>query len=451
VACIKPFRGLRYDPKKIGDMEKVVTPPYDVISPEQQEAFYDKSPYNVVRLDFAKNLEDDGEKHNRYTRAAQDFKDWQKAAVLVRDERPAIYLYHVTYTLDDGRVFTRKGFLCLVRLEDFSAGIIRPHEKTFPKVTSDRLKLMEHCSANFSPVFSLYSDTENTVTEILERHKEKSSLASFYDWAGLKHELWAVTDPKAIARVQKILDKEVLFIADGHHRYTTALEYRRIMQERYPEYGEQQVFNHIMMYLCSMEDKGLVILPTHRLVTCEKGLSWQDFKKKAVSYFNVEKFPLNSQDYAGRAQEVRRALEKASRDRRQAIGLYTGSHDHFYLLSLKKEMVPEISGREVPAPLQELDVFVLTELVLGRFLGLTNTNKDNASGDRVSYYHNAREAMEKAARDDKTWAFLLNPTPIEQVKNVATAGLVMPHKSTYFYPKALTSLVINKIVPDEEV
>ncbi len=451
MACIKPFCALRYDSEKIGDMEKVVTPPYDVISPEQQGAFYEKSLYNVVRLDFGKNLESDSEKHNRYTRAAQDFKAWQKTAVLARDERPAIYLYHVTYTLDDGRVFTRKGFLCLVRLEDFSAGIVRPHEKTFSKVTSDRLKLMEHCSANFSPVFSLYSDTEHTVTEILERHKGEPSLASFYDWAGLKHEMWAVTDYKAIARVQKILDKEALFIADGHHRYTTALEYRRMMQERYPEYGEQQAFNHVMMYLCSMEDRGLMILPTHRLVTCVKGLSCQDFKKKAVSYFNVEKFPLNSQDYAGRAGEVRRALEKAGRDRRQAMGLYTGSRDHFYLLSLKKETRQKVFGREVSAPLQELDVFVLTELVLGRFLGLTNTNRDNASGDRVNYYHNAREAMEEAARDDKTWAFLLNPTPIEQVKNVATARLVMPHKSTYFYPKALTGLVINKIVPDEEV
>ncbi|MDQ7837702.1 MAG: DUF1015 domain-containing protein [Thermodesulfobacteriota bacterium] len=451
MARIKPFRGLRYDPKKIDDMEKAVTPPYDVISPEQQEAFYDKSPYNVVRLDFGKNLEDDDEKHNRYTRAAQDFKAWQKAAALVRDERPAIYLYHVTYTLDDSRVFTRKGFLCLVRLEDFSAGIVRPHEKTFPKVTSDRLKLMEHCSANFSPVFSLYPDTENTVTEILERHKEEPPLASFYDWAGLKHEMWAVTDPKAITRVQKILDKEPLFIADGHHRYTTALDYRRIMQERYPDYGEQQAFNHIMMYLCSMEDKGLVILPTHRLVTRKKGLSWQDFKNKAAGYFDIEKFPLNSRDYVGRAGEVCRALEKAGMDRRQTMGLYTGSHDYFYLLSLKKETRQEVFGREVPAPLQELDVFVLTELVLGRVLGLTNTNKGNDSGDRVSYYHNAREIMEKAARDDKAWAFLLNPTPIDQVRNVATAGLVMPHKSTYFYPKALTGLVINKIVPDEEV
>ncbi len=451
MACIKPFRGLRYNPKKIGDLEKTVTPPYDVISPEQQEAFYDKSPYNVVRLDFGKNLEGDGKKHNRHTRAAEDFKAWQKAAVLVRDERPAIYLYHVTYTLDDSCVFTRKGFLCLVRLEDFSAGIVRPHEKTFPNVTSDRLNLMEHCSANFSPVFSLYSDTENTVTEILERHKKEPSLVSFYDWAGLKHEMWAVTDPRAITRVQKILDKEPLFIADGHHRYTTALEYRRIMQERYPEYGEQQAFNHIMMYLCSMEDKGLVILPTHRLVTREKGISWQDFKKRAVSYFDVEKISLNSQDHAGRAGEVCRALEKAGMDRQQAIGLYTGSHDYFYLLSLKKETRQEVFGGEAPAPLQELDVFVLTELVLGRLMGLTNTNKDNDSGDRVSYYHNAREVMEKAARDDKTWAFLLNPTPIEQVKNVATAGLVMPHKSTYFYPKALTGLVVNKIVLDEEV
>jgi len=200
-----------------------------------------------------------------------------------------------------------------------------------------------------------------------------------------------------------------------------------------------------------MEDKGLVILPTHRLVTRKKGLSWQDFKNKAVSYFNIDKFPLNSRDYVGRAGEVCRALEKAGLGRRQAIGLYNGSHDYFYLLSLKKETRQEVFGREVPAPLQELDVFVLTELVLGRVLGLTNTNKDNDSGDRVSYYHNAREVMEKAARDDKAWAFLLNPTPIDQVKNVATAGLVMPHKSTYFYPKALTGLVINKIVPDEEV
>lgn len=448
MACIKPFRGLRYNLEKIDDMEKVVTPPYDVISPEQQEAFYQKSRYNMVRLDFGKIYDTDDQVDNRYTRASKAFKTWQKEAVLLRDNQPTIYLYQVTFTLHGNRVFSRKGFLSLVRLEDFSSGIIKPHEKTFPKVTSDRLQLMECCSANFSPVFSLYSDPKNAVMDILEEHKKEPALASFYDWAGLKHEMWAVTSPKAIDEVQKILNREPFFIADGHHRYTTALEYRHMMRTRYPAYGEQYACNYLMMYLCSMEDEGLVILPAHRLVAREKVLLWEEFIEKAASYFDPEKFSLRERDHAGRAEEALLALRKAGRNK-HAIGLYTGSGNVFYVLILKEGILQETLGEEVSSPLQELDVVVLTELVFGQVMGLRN--KNNTFGDRVSYCHNAREAMELAAKDNQTWAFLLNPTRIEQVQNVATAGLVMPHKSTYFYPKILTGLLINKIIPEEEV
>lgn len=448
MACVKPFCGIRYNLDKIGDMEKVVTPPYDVISPGEQDAFYQKSPYNIVRLDFGKIYEQDSAANNRYTRASEAFETWQKEAVLLRDQRPAMYLYHVTYRLSDDRFFTRRGFLSLVRVEDFSTGIIKPHEKTFPKVASDRLQLMEHCAANFSPVFALYSDRQNTVMDILERHREEPPLASFNDWAGLKHQVWSVTDQQAIADVQGILGRETLFIADGHHRYTTALEYRHRMQARYPQSGERQAFNYIMMYLCSMEDEGLVILPTHRLVGREKAMSRAEFADKAREYFDLEKQSLKGRTYAEQAEEALGVLKGAG-CKGTAIGLYSGSDDLFYLLQLKKGVMEEVFGVEVADPLRELDVVMFTELVFGRLMGLKG--KDNIAGGRVAYYHDAREAMELAAKDDNSWAFLLNPTRIDQVKRVALAGLVMPHKSTYFYPKVLTGLVINKIVPEEEV
>ncbi len=448
MACIKPFRGVRYNLKKIGDLERVVTPPYDVITPEQQEAFYKKSPYNIVKLDFGKTYDHDNQANNRYTRASRDFEAWQKEGIFLRDNQPAIYIYQVTYTVHGGRVFTRKGFFSVVRLEEFSSGIVKPHEKTFPKVTCDRLQLMEHCGANFSPVFSLYSDPQNAVMDILEKHKEEPLLASFYDWAGLKHEMWAVRNHRAIVDIQRILSKETVFIADGHHRYTTALEYRRAMQARYPECDERHAFNYIMMYLCSMEDEGLAILPTHRLVTCEDVISEEEFIREAMQYFKVEKISFKERTYAGQAEEALGVL-KGGECNRPAIGLYTGDNNCFYLLRLKEGTMQAVFGGEMADPLLELDVVVLTELVFDRLMGLKH--KNNAAGDIVRYYHNAREAMEAAGGDKKTWAFLLNPTRIEQVRNVAMAGLVMPHKSTYFYPKILTGLVLNKIVPKEEV
>ncbi len=302
MARVRPFRGLRYNLEKIGDMEKVVTPPYDVISPGQQDQFYGKSPFNVVRLDFGKIAASDGEADNRYTRAAEAFKTWQREEVLLRDRRPAMYLYHVTYTLPGNRVFTRKGLLALVRCEEFSTGIVKPHEKTFPKVTSDRLQLMEHCAAHFSPVFSLYSDQRKRVASVLDEHKDNPPLVSFHDWEGLKHELWAVTDERAIAQAQQILDTEPLFIADGHHRYTTGLQYAREMRSRYPEAPEDSSFNHIMMYLCGMEDEGLVVLPTHRLLTSERPLLRQGFIDEASKYFDLESVSL-VQDQGKRAEE----------------------------------------------------------------------------------------------------------------------------------------------------
>lgn len=444
MACIKPFRGIRYNPEKIDGMRKVVTPPYDVISPEDQDLYYKNDPYSVVRLDFGKISENDNESGNRYSRAAEAFESWQKEAILLRDNKPSIYLHHVSFEVQ-GRHLTRKGFLSLVRLEDFASGIIKPHERTFPKVTADRLRLMEHCSANFSPVFSIYDDPLSEAIEILEHKKPRSSLFSFQDSDGFRQEMWALDDQDVLAKLKACMDQKTLFIADGHHRYTTALEYRDRMRKKYQGWSKNQSFDHMMMYLCSMQDDGMLILPTHRLVTGKGVWSVEKIMEKALAYFEVDRITLRDQDIAGRARFALEKLAEAGK-RTSAIGIYTGSND-LLLLELKNRACLETLGREIPEPLPDLDVVVLSELVFGRILNLQDRGGDNA----VSYFHDPCEIMRRAEEDEDSCAFLLNPTGIEQVRDVALAGLVMPHKSTYFYPKILTGLVMNKIVPEEEV
>ncbi|MFH1147087.1 MAG: DUF1015 domain-containing protein [Pseudomonadota bacterium] len=444
MACIKPFRGIRYNPKKIDGMEKVVTPPYDVISPEDQNLYYKNDAYNVVRLDFGKIKENDNELENRYTRAAEAFESWQKEGILLRDSKPAIYLHHISYEAQ-GRRLTRKGFISLVRVEDFASGVIKPHERTFPKVTADRLRLMEQCAANFSPVFSIYDDPPGETIGILENKRPHLPLFSFQDRDGFKHEMWALEDGKTLAEFGRCMEPKTLFIADGHHRYTTALEYRDKMRQGIGNWSNNQSVNHIMMYLCSMQDDGMLILPTHRLVTRKRGWSFENYMDKMLLYFEMHKVSMSGQDVSARSRFALEKLADAGK-RTSAIGIYTGSDD-FLLLELKNRKCLETLGREIPEPLPDLDVVILSELVFGRVMGLDDKN----GGDAVSYCHDPCDIMRRAEENENDCAFLLNPTGIEQVRDVALAGLVMPHKSTYFYPKILTGLVMNKIVPEEEV
>ncbi|MCI5133022.1 MAG: DUF1015 domain-containing protein, partial [Candidatus Electrothrix sp. EH2] len=257
MAVVAPFRGMRYNPEKIERLEDVVTPPYDVISTDDEKKLLQKNPYSMVNLDLRNISQGTTRDDGRYEQARSRFQSWQDEDVLVRDEQPALYLYYIDYHHPDGRRLTRKGIVGLVGLAEFAEGIVRPHEKTFAGVIGDRLQLMETCQAQFSQIFSLYSDQKQEVISSLEQVREAEPLLQVEDQNSNTHTLWRVTDQEALNHVHCFFSDRAVYIADGHHRYTTALDCRKLALADNPDLPADHPCNYIMMYLCACEDAGL--------------------------------------------------------------------------------------------------------------------------------------------------------------------------------------------------
>lgn len=452
MAVVAPFRAVRYNPAKIARMEEVVTPPYDVIDPESHSAFAAKNPYNMINLDLSKSTSPDQMADSRYEQARDIFMRWQEEGVLLRDEQPAIYLYNTEYSLPSGKRLVRKGLLCLVRLAEFSEGIVKPHEKTFSGVTSDRLRLLDTCHAQFSPIFSLYSDATGRILSLLEGAAPIEPLAVASDHDGCVHSIRAVYDPAALAEVGRLFADKPLYIADGHHRYTTALQFRAMMRERMGEVPVDSPYNHTMMYLCGMEDPGLSVLPTHRLVRLPEAESFAGLAEKFAQSFAVEEIRGGTRE-ALVLEVMARMADGASGGTR--FGLYHPREDRCLLLSLRPEGLEAMGKTGHPEALRDLDVVILSDLILAGLLGLDHDRCEKEG--LVEYYSDPDTALDvavKRAESDSAGSpllFLMNPTLVSQVKRVADEGLVMPHKSTYFYPKLLTGLLLNKIVSAEKI
>ncbi|MBA3004024.1 MAG: DUF1015 domain-containing protein [Desulfurivibrio sp.] len=452
MALIAPFRALRYNPAKIQHLEEVVTPPYDVIDLQAQAAFAAKNPYNMIHLDLSKNFSADQLTEARYLQAKETFAKWQQEEVLVREQEPTIYLYHTEYGLPSGRRLTRKGLLCLVQLAEFAEGIVKPHEKTFSGVTSDRLSLLDTCHAQFSPIFSLYPDAQGQIMALLEGGRSAEPLSSVTDHDGCIHTIWGVSDPAVLSQVRELFKERSLYIADGHHRYTTALQFRALMRERLGEVSEDSPYNHTMMYLCGMEDPGLSVLPTHRLVRMLESVALFDLMVKLSQSFIVEEISGGSRETLV-AEVLGRMAENSGAA--TMFGLYHPQEDRCLLLTLRDGVIDEALGAKQPVALRELDVVILSDLIIERLLQLDHDRCVKES--LVDYYSDSDIALDVAIKEGESRAdrspllFLMNPTLVSQVKRVADEGLVMPHKSTYFYPKLLTGLLLNKIVPEEKV
>jgi uncharacterized protein (DUF1015 family) len=446
MALVAPFRALRYNPKKIERIEDVITPPYDIISAGDGEKLRRKNPYSMINLDLRNTSQNEDADASRYQQAQASFAAWQAEDILIRDVQAGIYLYSIDYVLPGGQSFTRKGMVCLVGLEEFSKGVVRPHEKTFAGVIQERLKLMEHCQAQFSKVFSLYCDPEQEVIRTLEQAQIPEPLLEVEEGNGNRHRLWQVTDPAALARVQQFLQDKPVYIADGHHRYTTALEHRRRALVAQPDLPAEDPRNFIMMYLCAAEDPGLSVLPTHRLVRWPGNLSGTALMEKMTH-------PLLHREeiQQGSRKEQLLALVKRMNEGQKAglplFGIYHPGEDRAFLLRVQDKHPALI---EKPAVLRELDVVILSELLLGRCLDLTSEQAKD-----ISYISDLDEALDLAVQESSSDSgktpllFLLNATKAEQVLKVADQGEIMPHKSTFFYPKILTGLLINRL--DEPV
>jgi uncharacterized protein (DUF1015 family) len=418
MAEIQALRALHYDLARTGGLQDVVAPPYDVIDAEQRAALEAKSPYNVVRLDLPQA---DGDP---YEHAARELAAWTADGVLVRDDQPALWALSQDYTGPDGRPHTRQGFFARVRVEDYGAGRIRPHERTHPGPKEDRLKLTRATRTNLSPIFSLYSDPEQTARRALAPATAAPPWAQTTDDDGTVNRLWRIEDPETVAAVEQALADKELLIADGHHRYETARVYAE-------EIGGEGPHRWVLMCLVALQDPGLTVFPTHRLVNNLRPDQHEALANAIRADFEIE--PL-----ADEAQLAPPAGDKVQ------IG-YLDSHlKKPFMLTLKEPAIAAAALPDHSAPYRRLDTAVLEALILKGALGMTDEDIDHLSG--LGYARDFDQALELIHSGEYDAAFLMAPTPVEHVQEVAAEGESMPPKSTYFFPKVPTGLLFNPLL-----
>ncbi len=445
MAEIAPFRGLRYNFNRIPDLSKVVIPPYDVISPEEQERFHEMSPFNMVRLELGMKTDQDNEEDNVHRRAAGSLKQWVEEGILLREETPSVYYYELDYDLAGRERQTRRGFICALRLEDFSSGNVRPHEKTFQAVKDERLALMRVCRANLSPVFALYGDSSQEVDHFLRQGKRGDPVLAFQDEKGLEHRIWMVQDRGLLKQVRERMQDKTLFIADGHHRYETAVNFRNLMRREHPQAGPNASFEFIMVYLSNMNQEGLTILPTHRLLKNLHSANLEGVLKTARDFFTISTHGVDE----GAQEEWQQRLSEGADGQKTVMGLLGKDAAFFHILESKRESIDAFLAQGGVAPqLRTLDVVILDRILLKHLMGLSESFLANEHN--IHFKHDFGEAMEKVRKGFYDLGFFINPTRIEQVQEVAEAGLIMPHKSTYFYPKVGSGLVIRPLLQEEE-
>jgi uncharacterized protein (DUF1015 family) len=434
MAEILPFRGVLYDPAKVGDVMSVVAPPYDVIGPAEQAALYAGHPGNIIRLELGQEHPGDGPQDNRYTRAKRFLQDWLREGLLRRDDRPAIYLYAVEYRLRGGQTRTMRGFLSLVKLEEFGTGRIFPHENTRAAAKDDRYQLLETCRSNFSPIFSLYSDAEGAIIRTLERTVEKGRPRfAVTDADGVRHLLWAVSDQQALDRVVAAMKPLPLFIADGHHRYESALRYRNAQRQALGD-KESLPSDWVLMYFSNLDDPGLTILPTHRVLPGPLPCPVPEFRRCLAETFTVETISFTKETEPAARAKFLSALHAARSSDAHVIGLIVRGESRYEVLTLNAAGLSRLgmSARE------RLGVSILQQMVFRGAMRMEPKDEE-----RLIYIKDEEDVLAAVARGEGALAVLLNPPRVTEVKDVARAGDRMPHKSTYFYPKPLTGLVIN--------
>jgi uncharacterized protein (DUF1015 family) len=417
MADVQPLRALHYDLSVVGRLADVVAPPYDVIDADQRAALIARSPFNVVAVDLPEGEPDP------YVAARELFESWQLQGALVRDPEPAMWAHAQDYSGPDGRTLTRRGFFCRVRIEDYGPGRVRPHERTHPGPKEDRLRLTRATRANISSIFSLYSDPSHDAWEALEPAAAQAPWGEVADSEGTVHRLWRVTDPEAIASVQAATRDAELLIADGHHRYETMQAYAK-------EVGGEGDHRYILMCLVALEDPGLTVLPTHRLV---RGVN--DDRRKALAQ-------VLQRDFEVAEVPVEQIAPTAGGGPLQ-LGYIDARDGRALRLTLKDQAIADAALAGRSQAYRRLDTGVLETLLLKGALGLSDDDISHFNG--LFYARDTVEALAMVRSGEYEAAFLMRPTPVAQVRDVAAAGENMPPKSTYFFPKLLTGLLFNPI------
>ncbi len=412
---IKAFKGLHYNLDKIIDLSQVTCPPYDVINKEEQDFYYQQNPYNFIRLILNKEGPQDNDSHNKYTRADIFFKDWLKTGVLEQDVQDTIYFYKQDYFCE-GKEFSRLGFVSLLGLSD--DGIVFPHENTHAAPKMDRLELVKKVKANLSPIFTVFSDKHKIIKEIFDKDLSlRKPDFLLKDAEGIRNSVWRLTDEKKIKEISKKMQDSQIFIADGHHRYEVALMYRKLMRQQDKSYAPDKSYNYIMAYFTALESEGLYIMPIHRVIKSEFDL---DSLRNIFKIIKLKSFT-----------DLKEKLGKSSK-KENAFGLYY--KNDILLLELKDR-------KQVNAYFKDKKCFVgLDVAILGYLLSeLLKIKKDD-----IIYTKEITEVKEWVDNNVGMAAFILLPTTIKQIKEVALCGEKMPPKSTYFYPKLLSGLVVHR-------
>jgi uncharacterized protein (DUF1015 family) len=418
MAQIEPLRALHYDPAKTGGLQDVVAPPYDVIDKDERAALASRSKYNVVQIDLPEPGSGDP-----YDGAAALLAAWRQEGAVVEDDEPALWALEQDYTGPDGRQRTRRGFLARVRVEQYGAGRIRPHERTHPGPKEDRLRLTRATKANLSPIFSLFSDPSGAAWGALEPATAEEPWGETTDEDGTVNRLWRVVDPEAIAAVQSATKGAELLIADGHHRYETARVYA-------DEIGGEGPHRYVLMCLVALQDPGLTVFPTHRLVKGLRPDQHETLAKALRRDFDIE--PLESTDQ----------LAPAGGDSVR-IGYIDAHFRRPFMLTLKDPAIADAALPDHAEPYRRLDTAVLEALILKGALEMSDEDIDQLSG--LGYARDFDEALRSVMEAQYDAAFFMAPTPVERVQKVAAAGESMPPKSTYFFPKVPTGLLFNRL------
>lgn len=427
MTIIKPFRGYRYDPAAAGRLSKVITPPYDVINKVQQSSYYRSHPYNFIRLDLGKTFPSDDKSNNRYTRAGRFLEEWIEKGILTKEDKECVYVYGQQYR-ENGRLKERLGFISLARLEEDRTKGFLPHERTFKGAKLDRLNLMKETSANLSPIFSIVFDENKKIIKLLKA-VAKGRPALYVEFEGTRNRMWLMSDAKQIGLLKEAMARKKALIADGHHRYEVALEYRRHMLKT-KKGTIPGAYDYVMMYFATSDPAGLTILPTHRMVA---GISTARLRKnldKINKYFDIIKLG---------SRRAMLSCMKVGR-KRHAIGMYLGGRDYM-CLRLKRKDAGAFIDSQNSSCWRNLDAVILHHLVFEKALGIKRHEAEKA----ITFTRDAEEAFDWATSGGGRMSFFLNPPDLKDINNIVKSRERMPHKTTYFYPKPPSGLVINRL------
>jgi uncharacterized protein (DUF1015 family) len=429
---VKPLNAIVYNQEKV-EMNDVIAPPYDVILDDYRDELYKRSEYNIVKLILAKGSKDLSDENNRYNEARKHFHSWLDANVLIKLEKPCILYVLQRYLTENGQKIERKGFIARNKIEDFSTKNILPHEFTMGGPKEDRLNLTQKCKANFSQIFMVYSDPEKQIENSIDFTRKP--FIDVTDDNGVQNLVYKIEDEKTLNLIEKVMADKTLLIADGHHRYETAMNYRNLQKE-----NKDDDYKYVMSYFTNLDDENLLVFPTHRIIT--KWIEPYVLLEKIKKYFDLEEFGFNGQNKNEVKNKFLQEIEKAN-EKQISMGLYMKNVNIFYLLKLREDVSNILDEFEVPNVLKKLDLTVLHKVLITK--ELKYTQEEQMAQDGIKYIKQESEAFDLIDSGKAEASFIMAYPKIKDIKEISEAGYRMPQKSTYFYPKLLSGIVINPL------